>query len=45
MEGAYTEIGLMEEPTGMFMSAARFSVLRFVGGVRLPTMAFSSPVR
>ena len=35
----------MEEPTGIFMSVARLRVLRWVGTVRLPTMAFSSPVR
>ena len=43
--GAYTAIGLMEEPTGIFMSVARFSVLRAVTFVREPTTAFSSPVR
>ena len=45
MAGAYTEMGLMDEPTGMFISEARLSVLRRVGCVRPPTMAFSSPVR
>ena len=43
--GAYTEIGLMEEPTGIFMSVARFMVFRAVTSDREPTTASSSPVR
>ena len=43
--GAYTEIGLMDEPTGIFMSVARFSVLRAVISDLDPTTASSSPVR
>ena len=42
--GAYTLSGLMEEPTGIFMSVARLSVFLAVGTVRLPTIALISPV-
>ena len=43
--GVYTAMGLMEEPTGIFMSTARLRVFFAVGLVRPPTMAFSSPLR
>ena len=42
--GAYTAIGLMDEPTGMVISTARLKVFIAVGRVRLPTMALISPV-
>ena len=43
--GAETEMGLIAEPTSIFMSTARFRVFFAVGTVRLPTMALISPVR
>ena len=43
--GAYTAMGLMEEPTGIFMSVARLRVFFAVGSFREPIMALISPVR
>ena len=41
--GPYTVMGLMEEPTGN-LEVARFSIFNPAGGLRPPTMAFTSPV-